>query len=275
MQMKPGKVKNYAFRGKGFEKKRLPFFQMKMPIIAGVVIAGVVVVLVVIFLFRENQTVYMQTEPIIENNFRTEDQEGNTMPAKTSESMAPAVQEKFVSLLKKNADTIGWINVPGTRIDYPVVQSSDDSFYMENDFNKNKAAQGSIFMDINCDISEMKGNYVLFGHNMRDGSMFADLLKYKENDFFTDNPVITFNTIYGDYQWQIFSVYVAPVSFNYIDTTFLSQESWEKFIQTCKDKSIFENEVIPKANDIVLTLSTCAYDFDNARFVVQAIMIKN
>lgn len=278
-----GKLRSYSFKGKSLKKKHLPFFVMKIingiPIIAWILVGvlGCGAVLAVILLFGEKQVVenHSVVSSHIAQALNTNAQMSDAIPTHTPASSTMVVQKEFVSLLDQNADTVGWLAISGTRIDYPVLQGDDNSFYMENDFNKNKAVQGSIFLDASCDYSNMEGNYVLYGHNMKDGGMFADLLKYKEKDFFEENSIIVFNTIYRDYKWEIFSVYVAPVSFNYIDTTFLTQESWEKYISNCKCKSMYENDVVPEADDIVLTLSTCAYDFDNARFVVQARMIKH
>lgn len=186
-------------------------------------------------------------------------------------------QDRFLSLLEQNPDTIGEIKIAGTAIDYPVVQGEDNVYYIDHSFDKEPAKEGAIFLDHHCQIHDLgkQRHLVLYGHHMKDGSMFKPLIHYKSAEFFHTNYLIEFNTLYGDYTWEIFSVYVTPTTFNYIDTTFLSDASFLKFARTCQDKSMHENLIELKEDDVILTLSTCCYDFENARFVVQARLVRD
>jgi len=161
-------------------------------------------------------------------------------------------------------------------VDYPVVQGEDNKYYLDKDFEQNILKSGTIFMDFNNDLRTVEnyGNIVLYGHNMRNGSMFADLINYKDEQFFNQNRIIEFNTIYGDYRWEIFAVYVTDVSTNYAKTVFRTQASFEKFLIDCTERSMYQINVLPTKDDTILTLSTCTYEFKDARFTVQARLIK-
>lgn len=182
------------------------------------------------------------------------------------------IQDSFKELLEENQDTVGYIKIENTKIDYPVVQTADNEYYRVHNFNGDDSEAGAIFLDCKCNIKliEDTGNFVIYGHNMKDDSMFAALMNYKDETFFEQNGIIELNTLYENYEWEIFSVYVTPISFNYLDTTFHTDQSYENYLNTCKDMSMYPNDVIPTINDSILTLSTCTYEFDNARFVVQA-----
>ena len=195
----------------------------------------------------------------------------------STDQPAPTVQPRLQEYYDENSDLVGWIKIPNTTIDYPVVQTNDNDWYRKMSFDGESSAHGAIFLDYHCDITNLADggvNLVVFGHNMKDGSMFENLMLYKDEDFFRSNPVIEFDTLYENLSWEIFSVYVASTSLNHIDTTFVTRQGFEKFLKTYKEKSLFTNVVTPNADDVVLTLSTCSYEFENARFVVQARLIQ-
>lgn len=117
-------------------------------------------------------------------------------------------KEKFMRLKKINDDITGWIHVPGTEIDYPVARGSDNSYYLKHGIDKKRSARGSLFMDYrNLGIGQ-DFNTVIYGHNMKDGSMFGDLVKYKEASFFYDHSLIEYVTEQGMTTWKIFSIYI-------------------------------------------------------------------
>jgi sortase B len=198
-------------------------------------------------------------------------------PALPSASPADTVQAKYADFYAENQDMAGWITVGNTVIDYPVVQGVDNTYYMDHDFYGEESRHGAIFASAGSGLEDIENtkNVVLYGHHMKDGSMFAGLDAYKDESFFCENSIIRFCTLYRDYEWKVFAVYVSPVTFAYNDTTFLSGASWEKFLNACREKSMFDSGVTPTAQDVVLTLSTCSYEFSNARFVVQAVLIRN
>ncbi len=177
---------------------------------------------------------------------------------------------KYHSLLEFNADVMGWIAVAGTNIDYPVLQSEDNLYYLQHTIEKKEAKAGSIFMDFRNSGDGNDRNTILYGHNMRDGTMFRKLYQYKSQSFYKAHPVISFNTLYEDITWEIFSVYVTDPSFYYIKTEFVSDIDYIAFLQDIQSQSLYDTGVTLSAKDRILTLSTCSYEEEDFRLVVHA-----
>ncbi|MCL6457591.1 MAG: class B sortase [Gorillibacterium sp.] len=180
------------------------------------------------------------------------------------------VQPKFVDLLKQNEDIVGWLHIADTEIDYPVLQAKDNEYYLHHDVNKNTNRAGSIFVDYRNTLSAATRNTILYGHHMKNGTMLADLLQYASRWNFENKKIIHFDTLAGDQQWIIFSAYTTDPTFDYIRTDFLSDEDYQQFLNDIKAKSRYPSAVEVKYTDSILTLSTCAYAYPDARFVVHA-----
>ena len=147
------------------------------------------------------------------------------------EKKVPEVSDKFQGLLRINGDTVGWIKIEDTQINYPVVKSNDNDYYLHHNFEKETNPTGCIFMDCRNNSLPLDTNTILYGHNMKDASMFHDIIKYKEEAFFNNNDKIIFNTLYQENEWQVFSVYVTDVSFNYLITNFANMQGLVASIQ--------------------------------------------
>lgn len=182
----------------------------------------------------------------------------------------------FKDALAENPDVIGRISIDALGIDYLVVQSQDNQHYLKTGYNGKPSRNGAIFLDYRCNAKKepLKGNYIVYGHNIKNGQMFHDLLKYKDKNFFNADRYIRFDTLYNDYTWEVFSVFVTPTSFDYLRTSFSDDDEWLEFIKTLQSKSTFKTDTVLSAEDVVLTLSTCANDSDDARFVVLARLVK-
>lgn len=208
-----------------------------------------------------------------------------------SEETYPAepafVQPKYRSLYNENNDFVGWITVPNTAINHPVVQGEDNSYYLRRDFYKQYLRRGTVFMDYRNDPENLNVNTILYGHNYLDSTMFSDLEKYKDIEFYKTAPVIEFNTIYGDYKWKVFAVFLTTASpeldngyvFNYI-YPFMTESSTEEFIAEVAKRSLYDTGVDVLPTDKILTLSTCTRDMDitrkqeDARCVVMARLVR-
>src|SRR5690625_306291 len=182
---------------------------------------------------------------------------------------------KFHSLLEQNSDTVGWIHIPNTVIDYPIVQADDNTCYLDHTFAMEKNKAGAIFMDYRNDVEELDQNTINYGHHMKDGSMFKRLAKFRNEDFLLENKKIVFNSIYEEMEWEIFAVFVTDTDFNYIEPNFSTEDEFQEFIEMVKLKSIMPLEYDITQEDHILTLSTCGYDFDDARIVVQAKLLND
>lgn len=183
-----------------------------------------------------------------------------------------AILPRFKPLISKNEDTVGWIRIEGTSIDYPVVQAEDNDYYLHHSFDRKKNSAGAIFMDDNNDPIDRSRwrNIILYGHHMRDGMMFKGLAKYLDRSFFDGHRVIRFDLLNEEIEWEIFAVYVTDVSFDYIRSSFADDREYRLFQDAILAKSEYDTGVKLKSEDEILTLSTCDYTFDNARLVVHA-----
>ena len=183
------------------------------------------------------------------------------------------IQDSFKELYGQNSDIVGWITIENTDIDYPILQSEDNSFYMDKDFYKEYSYPGSIFLDFRCDFTNMykSAHQIVYGHNMKNGTMFQQLTKYEDEDFFNENRYININTLYGNYIFEVFAAYETPVSYYYLETDFNGKQDWLEFIEGFEERSAYDAGITLSGNDVVLTLSTCTNQHDNKyRFVVQA-----
>ena len=177
----------------------------------------------------------------------------------------------FAALREINPDIVAWIYIEGTEINYPVVQGEDNSFYLKHLFDGEWNGAGCIFLNYqnNADFSDRHS--ILYGHHMKNGTMFTDLEKYKEQDFFDEHPFGLLVTPDKNYKIEFFSGYVvaAHESAWRIDFTDAEFETW---LQNAVDQSCFSSEIIPGTSDNILTLSTCSYEFDDARFVLLGVL---
>lgn len=169
-----------------------------------------------------------------------------------------------------NKDIVAWIRLPNTNIDYPVVKGVDNSFYLNHDINGDKSIHGSIFIDYRNKLDEDK-NLIIYGHHMKDGTMFKDLVKYKDQDFFEKNKYIHLYIDGKLIEYEIFSVMLVGGSSDYIDINLNSSDEFSQYLDNIIENSLFYRDISFDGSEKLLTLSTCSYEFDNARTVVYGI----
>lgn len=205
-----------------------------------------------------------------------DDREEETTTKKVGSSYSSAYyinySQIFEELLKKNTDTVGYLSVNNTKINYPVVQASTNSYYLNRDFNKRKNSMGWIFMDYRNDAKDLDKNTIIYGHNIKQGIMFGTL-KYALNSSWykkESNQVITFNTPTKNMKWRIFSIYRIPATEDYLKTEFESDEEYMEFLNMLKNRSIYNFNVELNESSKILTLSTCFSH--TTRHVVHAVL---
>ena len=180
-----------------------------------------------------------------------------------------------------NPQTIGYLKIPGTSIDTPVVQADNDKYYIRHDFYGKSTSYGAIFASHIDDFQPIDRNTLLYGHNMNDGSRFAPLLNYRNLDFFKQHPLIRFDTLFEKHYWKVCAVILTNGSTEenngyFFDFTFdnCSDTCFEEYIEELKKRSLFDTGVDILPTDKLLTLCTCSYEFTNARLVVVARMVR-
>ncbi|SCI49529.1 class B sortase [Romboutsia sp. 1001713B170207_170306_H8] len=176
---------------------------------------------------------------------------------------------KDEELSSSNPDYRFWLKVDNTNIDYPVVQGTDNDYYLTHDFNKDYLASGSIFMDYRNDFENDK-SIIIYGHHMRNKTMFGELANFKEESFFNENNKITIEHQGKTYTYEVFSVYIADSSENFLETNFNNDTEYQNYINEIKNKSLFKTNTNVTFDDKIITLYTCSYEFNGARTIVNA-----
>lgn len=202
-------------------------------------------------------------------------------PEEKNKRASNGILSEFAKLYNLNHDVRGWITIPDTHIDYPVVQSTDNDYYLRRDVTKAYNRHGVPFLDYRCTTQPFSWNTIIYGHNMKDDLMFHDLTKYEDSDFYNESPIVTFNTLQGNYKWKIFAAYITNATpaggkvFNYLVPTFSSTQDFENYIAQVRARSLITTSVDVQPTDQILTLSTCTYEFTDARMVIVARMVRN
>ena len=193
----------------------------------------------------------------------------NRAPTKQEVGQLPsgAINEEFAALYAQNSDFIGWLTIPGTNIDYPVMQTNDNDYYLHRDFDGREVFEGTLFADYRGKITPdgMPQNTVIYGHNMLMKYQFSALQNYKKDiEFLKMSPTVEFNTLYADAKYKIISVFLVnwlPKDgdvFKYNSTNyFKNQAEFFDFVLECKDRSLYDTGVDIEYGDEFLTLSTC------------------
>ena len=176
----------------------------------------------------------------------------------------------LTALREVNPDVVGWILIPDTVINYPLLQAEDNNYYLQRTWDGKSNAMGSIFLEQLSSPDLTDPNTIVYGHNMNDGSMFACLRDYREQEFWEAHPYVYILSDYGVYRYEIFSSYLASVKSNTYGVEFPTETSWLRFQEKALEDSVINTGVKPEATDRVLTLSTCSGAGHSSRWVVHA-----
>ncbi len=213
-----------------------------------------------------------------------QDPTGETVPGETVRQTIQVKDEEgnlicYKEISEMNPDTVGWIKMEGTEMDYPVMQTPEDpNYYLYRDFDKEESKRGCVYAWGDADVQEPSDNVTLFGHNMADGSMFAALNAYTERSAWEKNSLIFFDTLTDFHTYKIFAVFKTSASvgkgFSYhqfVDAA--DEEEFDEFVATCKDLAFYDTGITPVYGDKLICLSTCEYTLENGRLVVAAVRI--
>lgn len=202
------------------------------------------------------------------------EQSAENETAQPVQPQEPTMLARYEALYRENDDLVGWIKIDGTNINYPVVQSKDaPNFYLKHDFEKNYTDYGCPYAQQNCDVQAPSDNVVLYGHNMKDGTMFCDLTNYKSESFWAQHRTIQFDTLTEQHEYTVIAAFKGEASELFAYNAFVDAETPEEFdayVAAVKELALYDTGISAAYGDKLITLSTCEYSFENGRMVVVA-----
>lgn len=268
------------------QKKKVPLW-----VIITLFLLFFVILVIGLFLFydwRKDNREIKKLNKVLDEIVTVEDKE---VPVEETQFVNPPVEEKesdywyyvhlpfkevdFTSLLDRNKDTVGYIHMENTNINYPIVSSGDNEYYLNHDFNKKSNKAGWIFLDYRNNLDNLSDNTVIYGHGRIDNTLFGSLKKVLTNNWQKnkENYVIRISTPKENMLFQIFSVYTIDAESYYITTNFVRPERKMKWIEDMKGRNIAPTNTEVSVEDKILTLSTCQNN-NGKRIVVHAKLIK-
>lgn len=191
------------------------------------------------------------------------------------------ILDQYKSLYNSNKTLIGWLNIADTIIDYPVMQTDDNEYYLNHNIQLEEDRNGALFLDSNCDITNPGTNFIIYGHNMKSGKMFGSLDKYADQSFYEKHKEIRFDTIYEEGTYEVMYVFRSRVYqqdeivfkyYQFYDAN--SEEEFQSYMKEMEALSLYDTGVKAEYGDHLLTLSTCDYEEKDGRFVVVAKRVK-
>ncbi len=282
------KVKTFDEIGKSIAKKIFPnksdskkeFVRKLIADISVVTLIGCAVAFGIIFA-QSHQADKQQrgiSKQIIEiSSAEQEEKMWEEFHAKYPNIVTPeGMSAKYAYLYALNQQLVGWVSIPNSGVDVQVVQSPNNSDYLKKDFYGNYSRYGCPFMDYRNDAKYLNQNTIIYGHHMSDGLIFAELSKYKKLEGFLDSPVIKFDTLYDTYYYKVYAVIITNSReqddngyiFNYTVTSFGSEDNFNDYIRALDERKLYTTGVDINSADKLITLSTCTYEFTDARLVI-------
>ena len=203
-------------------------------------------------------------------------------PQDEDEEPMPPIYEPMRVLLNMNPYTVGWIKIEGTPIDYPVVyMEGDNEYFLRHDYEGKEAICGTLYIDKQCSIWPRSDNLIIYGHNMRDGSMFSSLLNYRNKAYYREHPKFTYLSLFDMEEYEIVAVILSKVYYTHEDVfkyykffNARNADEFNNFVYNVKKMSLYDTGITPVYGDDLITLSTCEYSQEEGRLAVIARRIR-
>lgn len=226
--------------------------------------------------YEKNDIEYSELSTLVK-----EDSGGTIEINYTEKQDKPPILKKYETLYNKNRKLIGWLKIEGCDIDYPVMQTSNNEYYLDHNYNQEYDKNGSLFLDKDCDAAFPNDNMIIYGHHMKSGKMFGNLNYYSKESFWEDNKEFTFDTIYETGTYAVMYVFRSKIYseeeivfkyYQFIDAT--SENEFNSNMEEMANMSLYDTGVTASYGDRLITLSTCDSSEEDGRFVVVAKKIK-
>ena len=214
-----------------------------------------------------------ETDAVVETEESLETDSEALTDEEIAAAIAAAAHEKYSALFDQNNDFIGWISIEGTNVNYPVMQTPDNpDYYLKHSFEKTYSDYGVPYIEESCAVG-LSNNVVIYGHHMKNGSMFADLCKYTDKDFYEEHKTIQFDTLSTLGKYEVVAVFkfnTNKETFKYNECCTMNEEELKEFMNQVHERELYDTGVDAEYGDQLLTLSTCEYTYTNGRLVVIA-----
>ena len=249
-------------RGRCFKKKNKKNKSPLLVIFFSIFILALGYLIIYFYNYNKNKNLY-------ENTIISEEELVNT----ETENML-----KVKKLQEENADVKGWIQIEDTSINYPLLQGTDNEFYIKNNYKKEEDKYGSIMINKNSDLKNKNSNVIIYGHNMLDDKMFQNLLKYTDKSFYDEHSIVKITTEEEEMQYQIMYAFKSRVFYKseknvfryYQYYNFDNENQYNEYLENCKKIQLYDTGVSATYGEQILTLITCEYSQENGRMVVVA-----
>jgi len=232
--------------------------------------------------YKEGEEAYAEAEALVQLPdltdlpapvVETESSENGIEQAVYVDPYADALRNMdFTALREVNSDVLGWITIPSTVISYPLLQGTDNQYYLKHTWKKWSSAVGAIFLDCQNSRDMSDFNTVVYGHRMNNGSMFASLKYYKKQSYWSAHPYVYITNDYGSHRYEIFAAYEVSTAGKTYQIGFSGDETKQAFLDYCMEQSVIDTGITPTVYDKILTLSTCTGNGHSTRWVVQAML---
>ncbi len=211
------------------------------------------------------------------NNQKIYDDLANQTTENTTEEVK---KPDYSAIVEQNPETVGWITIPDTKINFPVLQTVDNDYYMNHNFENEYEYRGTIFMDYRNNPTDLDANTIIYGHNAYDGTVFSDLANYDDIEFYKEHPVIEFNTLDSYYKWKIYAVFITNqvasedngYVFNFI-YPHMEGENFKGYVKELNKRTLYYTGVDIQDGDRILTLSSCTRNLDLPNYRAKASIV--
>lgn len=192
----------------------------------------------------------------------------NGIPEENAPAQVKSSEKDFVELWKESQEIVGWLACEGTVIDYPLMHTGNNDFYLKHLYNGEENSSGSLFLDYRNTGTFTDRNTVIYGHNMKNGTMFRTLTNYKSQEYYDEHPILTLYTPNGDYLVELLSGTVEDGTCEFVRFDFATDKELLEYIDALQSRSTFRSEVQAEPGDRLVSLCTCSYEWQNARYMV-------
>ena len=239
----------------------------------------ILVIIAIISIKSIYNTYYKETKTDdILSDIKVDETQITETDTKTKTKIRTEKMLQLEELKKQNNDIVAWLEIPNTKISYPILQTTDNEYYLTHNYKKEKSGDGSIFLDKDYNWDIPSSNLLIYGHNNKNGNMFQDLLKYEDENYYKEHPTIQFTTVNDDCTYEIIAVFKSRVYYKSEQNVFRyyyfinaeNEEEYNNYVEESKKASLYDTGKTAEYGDQLLTLSTCEYSQEDGRFVIVA-----